>query len=120
MQVVIKLNIQRNIEKQNNTYLMLKPVSTRDEKKASEDIGKYINAHKVVITKSTVPVGTTDKVKNIILKNWSLFVGDATASLQGAAIAIGTFARNLVYNHVKELYDSFTDEQISEKIAKTF
>ena len=34
--------------------------------KASEDIGKYINSHKIIITKSTIPVGTTDQVKNII------------------------------------------------------
>ena len=37
--------------------------------KAAEDIGKYIEDNKIVITKSTVPVGTTHKVKEIIKKN---------------------------------------------------
>ena len=37
-------------------------------KKVSEDIGKYINEHKIVITKSTIPVGTTNKVKNYYSK----------------------------------------------------
>ena len=35
-------------------------------KKAGKDIGKYINKHKIVITKSTIPVGTTYKIKKII------------------------------------------------------
>ncbi len=34
----------------------------------AEDIGKYINGYKVVVNKSTVPVGTADKVKEIINK----------------------------------------------------
>ena len=32
----------------------------------AEDIGNYINKYKIVITKSTIPVGTTMKVKEII------------------------------------------------------
>jgi len=32
----------------------------------AEDIGKYIEEYKVIVTKSTVPVGTTFKVKEII------------------------------------------------------
>lgn len=32
----------------------------------SRDIGKYINSYKIVVNKSTVPVGTADFVKNII------------------------------------------------------
>ena len=36
--------------------------------KASEDIGRYLDSHKIIITKSTIPVGTTNKIKNIILK----------------------------------------------------
>lgn len=33
----------------------------------AKDIGNYINGYKVVVNKSTVPVGTAEKVKNIIL-----------------------------------------------------
>ena len=35
---------------------------------AAENIGKYIAKHSIIIVKSTVPVGTTYKVKNIIAK----------------------------------------------------
>ena len=34
----------------------------------SKSIGKYIDSNKVVVTKSTIPVGTTIKVKKIILE----------------------------------------------------
>ncbi len=34
----------------------------------AKDIGNYINGYKVVVNKSTVPVGTAEKVKNIILE----------------------------------------------------
>lgn len=33
------------------------------------DIGKYMDAYKVIVNKSTVPVGTADRVKEIIKKN---------------------------------------------------
>ncbi len=35
----------------------------------AESIGKYQNSYKVVVDKSTVPVGTAEEVKNRILKN---------------------------------------------------
>lgn len=35
----------------------------------SEDIGKLIESYKVIVDKSTVPVGTADKVKEVISKN---------------------------------------------------
>jgi UDPglucose 6-dehydrogenase len=35
----------------------------------AKDIAKYINNYKVIIDKSTVPVGTAEKVKRIILEN---------------------------------------------------
>ncbi len=35
-------------------------------KKVAEDIGKHINGYKIVVTKSTVPVGTGNMVKEII------------------------------------------------------
>ncbi|MFN8575773.1 MAG: UDP-glucose/GDP-mannose dehydrogenase family protein [Candidatus Sericytochromatia bacterium] len=34
----------------------------------ARDIGKYINSYKIVVNKSTVPVGTADFVKSIILE----------------------------------------------------
>lgn len=37
--------------------------------KVAQDIGKYINSYKVIVNKSTVPVGTGALVKNIILKS---------------------------------------------------
>tara|TARA_B100000965_G_scaffold196222_1_gene163893 strand:- start:2556 stop:3905 length:1350 start_codon:yes stop_codon:yes gene_type:complete len=39
--------------------------------KVAEDIGKYIDKDKIIITKSTIPVGTTYKVKEIIEKEIS-------------------------------------------------
>jgi UDPglucose 6-dehydrogenase len=35
----------------------------------AEGIGKFINDYKVIVDKSTVPVGTTEKVKEVIAKN---------------------------------------------------
>lgn len=35
-------------------------------KKAAESIGKYMNDYKVVVNKSTVPIGTADLVRNVI------------------------------------------------------
>ncbi|MBU1945961.1 MAG: UDP-glucose/GDP-mannose dehydrogenase family protein [Nanoarchaeota archaeon] len=35
----------------------------------AKDIGKYINSYKVIVDKSTVPVGTADRVKEIISEN---------------------------------------------------
>ena len=34
--------------------------------KVAEDIGKYINSYKIIIDKSTVPVGTAEKITEII------------------------------------------------------
>ena len=36
--------------------------------KAANDLGKYINKFKIIVTKSTVPVTTGDKIEKIILK----------------------------------------------------
>ena len=38
-------------------------------KAVAKDIGKYMNSYKIIVNKSTVPVGTGDMVKNIILDN---------------------------------------------------
>ncbi len=37
--------------------------------KAAEDIGKNLNGYKIIVTKSTVPVGTNRKLKKIISEN---------------------------------------------------
>ncbi|MFO8015741.1 MAG: UDP-glucose/GDP-mannose dehydrogenase family protein [Candidatus Woesearchaeota archaeon] len=36
---------------------------------AAADIGRYMNGHKVVVDKSTVPVGTADRVRDVIKDN---------------------------------------------------
>jgi UDPglucose 6-dehydrogenase len=37
--------------------------------KVAEDIGKYMNTYKVIVDKSTVPVGSGEKVREVIIKN---------------------------------------------------
>lgn len=41
-----QFHYENNIERQNNTYVILKPVSTRDEKKVSEEKSKTDYAKK--------------------------------------------------------------------------
>ena len=51
------------LQKKNNRSADLKYVF-----KAAKDISKYINKFKIIITKSTVPISTGDKIEKIILK----------------------------------------------------
>jgi UDPglucose 6-dehydrogenase len=37
--------------------------------KAAKDIAQYMNGYKIIVNKSTVPVGTAEKVKKIVSKN---------------------------------------------------
>ncbi len=41
-------------------------------KAVARDIGRYMNEHKIIVTKSTVPVGTADVIKKIIAKETGL------------------------------------------------
>ncbi len=42
--------------------------------KVAEDIGKNLDGYKVIVTKSTVPVGTNEKVKKVIKENLTYHV----------------------------------------------
>ncbi len=57
--------------------------------KVAEDIGKSINEYKIIVDKSTVPVGTAEKVKEIINKQTSYpfdVVSNPEFLKQGAAV----------------------------------
>jgi UDPglucose 6-dehydrogenase len=47
---------------------------------AAEQIGKFMNDYKIIVMKSTVPVGTVEKIKSIIKKNQKQQVGFEVAS----------------------------------------
>lgn len=100
----------------------------------ADDLGKMIKSYKVIVNKSTVPVGTADKVRNAISKNTDIefdvvsnpeFLREGVAVndfLKPERVVIGTKsekARNLI----KELYEPyvrqgnpiiFMDERSSE------
>ena len=57
--------------------------------KVAEDIGKSINSYKIIVDKSTVPVGTAEKVKEIIKSHTSQpfdVVSNPEFLKQGAAV----------------------------------
>lgn len=68
-------NIKEAVE---NSFIIFIAVDTPSRKDGSPDleniksvaidIGKYINSYKIIVNKSTVPVGTADFVKNIIIE----------------------------------------------------
>ena len=66
-------NIKESIQKSDVVFLTVGTPMKKDGssdlsyiKKVGKDIGKYINSYKIIITKSTIPVGTTCKIKKII------------------------------------------------------
>ncbi len=84
----------------------------------AKSIGEHMNAHKIVVNKSTVPVGTADKVANAVRKHTDLpfdVVSNPEFLKEGAAIddfmypdrvIIGT-SSNEVAEVMKELYSPF-------------
>ena len=84
----------------------------------AKSIGEHMNAHKIVVNKSTVPVGTADKVADAVRKHTDLpfnVVSNPEFLKEGAAIddfmypdrvIIGT-SSNEVAEVMKELYSPF-------------
>jgi len=69
-------NIKKGIQKSDVIFIAVgTPPGMNHEadltfvKEAAKDIGKYMNSYKVIVNKSTVPVGTADIVKKIIKEN---------------------------------------------------
>lgn len=73
--IVFTADIKDAVEKSDVIFITVGTPQGKDGKadlvyvfKAAEDIGKYLNGYKVIADKSTVPVGTAGKVKEIIGK----------------------------------------------------
>ncbi len=71
-------NIKKSIEKSDIIFIAVGTPMNKDGSsnldyifKVAKDIGQYIDKYKIIVTKSTIPVGTTFKIKNIISKNIS-------------------------------------------------
>lgn len=69
-------SIKEGVEKSDVIFIAVGTPQGHDGKadlryidQVAADIGKNMNSYKVVVNKSTVPVGTADKVKEIIKKN---------------------------------------------------
>lgn len=91
----------------------------------TRNLAKFINEYKIIVSKSTVPVGTCSEIKNILRKNTKFkvdVVSNPEFLKEGAAvkdfmspdrIVIGTSSRKAA-EIMKELYTSFM--RISERI----
>jgi UDPglucose 6-dehydrogenase len=84
----------------------------------AEEIGKYIEGYKVIVNKSTVPVGTSDKVRKVISKTSSFefdvvsnpeFLKEGTSVndfLMPDRIVIGSSSKRAI-DLMQELYSPF-------------
>lgn len=99
-------------------------VDLRRVLEVSENIGKFINGYKIIVSKSTVPVGTCDKIKKIISKKTSHkfdVISNPEFLKEGAAVSdfmspdriiVGTRSKKAA-KIMKELYISFM--RVSER-----
>ncbi len=74
--LIFTTSIKDGVEKSDVVFIAVGTPQGHDGKadlkyvdQVAEDIGKYINSYKVIVNKSTVPVGTAERVKKIIKKN---------------------------------------------------
>jgi len=137
-------NIQDSLEKSFIIFITVDTPSDENGKpylknllKVAEDIGKNINEYKIIVNKSTAPVGTCENIKNIIkneLKKRNLEINFDVASnpeflKEGSAIEdfmrpdriiIGTDNKECL-NFLKELYLPFVrnDNPILEMDIKS-
>ncbi len=86
--------------------------------KTAEEIGKYIDDYKVIVNKSTVPVGTSDKVREVISRTCSTefdvvsnpeFLKEGTAVndfLMPERIVVGSSSKKAI-DVMQELYAPF-------------
>jgi UDPglucose 6-dehydrogenase len=90
----------------------------------SEEIAKFINGYKIIVSKSTVPVGTCDKIRKILSRRTKYnfdVVSNPEFLKEGAAVSdfmspdrvvVGTSSRKAA-KVMRELYSSFM--RISER-----
>lgn len=74
--IVFTTDIKEGIEKSDVIFIAVGTPPNKDHeadlsavKSVAENIGKYMNGYKVIVNKSTVPVGTADEVKKIVKEN---------------------------------------------------
>ena len=93
-------------------------------KAVGKDIGKNMNSYKVIITKSTVPVGTADMLKEVIKENQTepfefdvvsnpefLREGSAVEDFMHPDRVVAGLESEQAKNLLQELYNPVTDEE---------
>jgi UDPglucose 6-dehydrogenase len=124
-------NLKHTVESSQIIFLCLPTPSNRDGSanissvlKVTEKLSGYINEYKVIVSKSTVPVGTCEHLKKIIASNCKYdfdVVSNPEFLKEGAAVSdfmspdrvvVGTRSRKAAVM-MKELYSSFM--RVSER-----
>jgi UDPglucose 6-dehydrogenase len=124
-------NLKHTVESSQIIFLCLPTPSNKDGSanissvlKVTEKLSRYINEYKVIVSKSTVPVGTCEQLKKIIASNCKYdfdVVSNPEFLKEGAAVSdfmspdrviVGTRSRKAAIL-MKELYGSFM--RISER-----